>query len=68
MTKKETEVKTEKTAEVKPEQTTAKKNFDFKAEAKKAWDAFVRFIKPLTNLEKRFLHQNWKVFLKLRSI
>ena len=64
MTKKETEVKTETTAEVKPEQTTAKKNFDFKAEAKKAWDAFVRFIKPLTNLEKEIFAPKLEGFFK----
>ena len=66
MTKKETEVKTETTAEVKPEQTTAKKNFDFKAEAKKAWDAFVRFIKPLTNLEKEIFAPKLEGFFKAK--
>ncbi len=38
--------------------------FDFKAEAKKWWNAVVRFVKPYKNLDKEVLAPYFEPFLK----
>ena len=48
----------------KKEKIETKKKFDFKKEAKKAWGAFVRFVKPFSNLDKEILVPKTKVFLQ----
>ena len=48
----------------KKEKIETKKKFDLKKEAKKAWDAFVRFVKPFSNLDKEVLMPKTKGFLQ----
>ena len=48
----------------KKETIETKKKFDLKNEAKKAWEAFVHFVKPFSNLDKEVLMPKTKGFLQ----
>ena len=63
-TKKKTEPKAEVKVETKEEDKKKEEKFYFKAEAKKCWEAIVRFVRPYKNLEKKPLSSKIGPFLK----